>query len=1768
MTATLSAKTNPFTIDRTLLPVSVGPCLLDVIDQSGLTFAGPIDARICLNGKTVPRAKWETTFPQPHDLIELAIIPHGGGGDGGGKDPLRTILMLGLMIAAPMVGPAIGGWLGSTMGLGLLTTSGAGVFTGLTMAAGFLAINALCPPPSSQQITQRSGQDRASSDSYSITGSSNRIEPYAPIPLNLGRNRIWPPYAAKPYTELVGSDQYLRCLFFIGYAPNAIGGLLIGETSIENYEDIEFYVYEDFDPSSDTLQFWSQTVDEIDLGGGIELLQADGWTERTTETGADEVSVDLTLPLGLVEFNSDGSRSALILEYEIQWSPKDADTWSIGASGQSFSQRSVLDSGTNYQYRYDRIVMDRSDGSLHLLIGQDATYIFTGEYPGAPGEWYCVPPGIPSWAMPVCKIKRDSGTITNADITDERTAELKRNSSSDFLPHEDSPASNYVIINAGTYYNYGHLYEKTSDVIRLNHRFQVTGDSGGEYDVRIRRTTADRSGSAQFDSIYWTALRGITHEQPIQTDFNVSLVEMRIKATNQLNGVLDQFNCIAHSQVLDWDSGSSTWIEQNSNNSASLFRHVLQFAGNKKAVANSQIDLSTLQDWHENNDLGYIFGTIFVNGAHTAPDSTIDLYADTDAIGELKSGALIRFENDSTVYTLTADSGVIDENNNQTISITPTLQYNLSGDEEVILISPSYAFNQYVDYQSSIDEILRLIASSGRAAPTFKDGKYSVIEDRPKSTVVQHFSPRNSWGFSGKRMFPELPHAWRVRFRNEDMGYQDDEVIVYQDGYNEDGSGGKEAATVFEGLELPGVTDYYNAVRLARFHIRTLILQQEGFIHNADVENIVCTRGDLVRFSHDVPSIGISSGRIKAVQVDGGGDATGVTMDEICTMESGKTYAIRFRKSDGTTLTASVVLNIGEQTTLTFTTPIPAANKPAVGDMGFFGETDEETLECLVKSIIPNNNLEAQLHLIPYAPTRFDVDSEDILDYSSMITAIPSMIAPVIDNVRSNEYVLYRGSDGSLQPQIVVTLAFVASLDLDKISHTEGQYRVSPQTGSDYKAGTYPWTNLPDIPKDTTEVSIKGVIEGEDYDLRFRYIYADGRIGSWTYELAHTVVGKTSNPPAPSSHSATAVIGGIRLQATCPDVPDLHSLGIWRNTSDSYPGGSADWVIPGKANEVIAFTDRTAIYGTIYYYFFKAYDTSGNASSETSSVNATPLQIATGDIDISDYPKLPWDEDLVGYWPLDDGSGTQAVDASGRGHNGTLVNSPSWVQGIVSGKAIDFESSSVQRIEILHHADIDFDKDDSFSLSIWCKPESLSSDIYLLAKIAASPEYEGYKLYIDSNGAINFLLVHDDSSNDYIHVKTGNSVISAGNVYHVVLTYDGSEAASGVSIYVNGNSETLSTQTDNLTGSTLNAYSLLIGVDYGAAGPFDGIIDQIRIYATEITQGEVIALYLIPSGNESTSQSMDALIDGTYGKVLSSGLSSGQVVLANAVGDLDDVSNGSTYGRVQLSILDSGYLFLMRKNSDATKYLQVTASGLEAYVNSVKLLELGAGVGYFGNQSAYHSKIYASGFEVKNGSTVLTSVGTAIRVGQETSGQSNVNITGTSIQMRENTFKTLDLEKASPGDLVSVESSTSITVYDGATGKTTMSSYTLCKEIRVGHGGTYDISIGYYVYQDGGLPAYTIYGHMRLCIATTQGGSGTPISGTDTGALTGTSVYTWEDIDIESGEYLQLECKYSFSPSNPGLPNSFQVAVAGSYGYFNLLSSNPFINIVTQDSDV
>lgn len=137
--------------------------------------------------------------------------------------------------------------------------------------------------------------------------------------------------------------------------------------------------------------------------------------------------------------------------------------------------------------------------------------------------------------------------------------------------------------------------DETRKPVRHGMRWPVSPN--GQYEVRTRRTTADNNDPDDINDIFWSILRTITDKDPINSPVPVAKTALRIKATNQLNRVIDEFNGIVTTRGLDWN-GSSWDSNQKITNPASLFRHVLQGKAIAAPVVDARLDLPSIQAWH------------------------------------------------------------------------------------------------------------------------------------------------------------------------------------------------------------------------------------------------------------------------------------------------------------------------------------------------------------------------------------------------------------------------------------------------------------------------------------------------------------------------------------------------------------------------------------------------------------------------------------------------------------------------------------------------------------------------------------------------------------------------------------------------------------------------------------------------------------------------------------------------------------------------------------------------------------------------------------------------------------------------------------------------------------------------------------------------------------------------------------------------------------------------------------------------------------------
>lgn len=422
-----------------------------------------------------------------------------------------------------------------------------------------------------------------------------------------------------------------------------------------------------------------------------------------------------------------------------------------------------------------------------------------------------------------------------------------------------------------------------------------------------------------------------------------------------------------------------------------------------------------------------------------------------------------------------------------------------------------FEFNNVVTQTQSVMDILRDICAAGKASPAYVDGKWTVIVDKPRAYVTQHFTPHNSWGFESTKLLPRLPDAFRVTFANEAKGYQADEEIIYNFGKT------KTTAQVFEELSLPGVTNALQARRMARWHLAQLKLRPEIYTLNVDFEYLVCTRGDLVRVSHDVPLWGTATGRIKSL-----GTST-LALTEQVYLKAGKTYQIRVRLntvttqagSDSVLYTLTPITVSGWYSTINLTENISSSVE--VDNLFMMGELAQESQELVVIGVEPQDNLSARITLADYSPEIYSVNLDDdnaqLPSFNANISgqSIPIVQntitqAPIITGATSSSSLAEEISRGTFQNTLIISFGNVPGLSAQAEKIQTQVVLGDTDFDSSSLFGVY------SIDKSVGSLTVSGLKTLTIYKLRARYINSTGSVsGPWSEIYYTTSEGKTTN---------------------------------------------------------------------------------------------------------------------------------------------------------------------------------------------------------------------------------------------------------------------------------------------------------------------------------------------------------------------------------------------------------------------------------------------------------------------------------------------------------------------------------------------------------------------------------------------------------------------------------------------------------------------------------
>lgn len=1058
------------------------------------------------NGSVVYSKMWESETVKEGDLIGLNFVPQGGGGDG-----KNTGLQIAIMVAVVVASIYTGGAAAAAFEAG---SYGAAVgWSAATVAVGMvgsMAMQALMSVPK-----QSIGTNTSMSESQTsfIEGARNQISKYGVIPVNLGRNRMFPNQAALPYTETSGNNQYARQLFTYGYGKVMVTDRKFGETEIENFTEVEMEDRLNADLNQG-VNLYANDFYQEDFN--INVTKADGYVLRTTQLNTDEVEIDLTFQ-GLCYYNDNGSKSPARVDFEIQYAPTGTDDWSTSSEGIQITNTQTVTTNYNRVWGHGKgdgkniwvdftncfLILNIYNGSLRTVNYNTSTrYSWDISFPPISSD-EVVLGYIRGWGY---------STYDNRIVWVDNRSNLVGsyiNDMDDFITVADwsDMANTTFTVGPGFIKGIGGTFTVnavTTQALRKSKRFKFP--QKGQYDIRIRRLTNDSTDDRLVDKSYFTALRSISYTNPVRFA-NISGTALRIKATDQLSGAVDSYNAIVTTLIKGYNPDTEQWEDDKpSSNPADIFRYVLQSPAFAKHLADDKIDLDKLEEW----------------------------WVYCDELG--------------------------------------------------------LTYNRVIDYDTSIDDVLNDICAAGVATLSKVDNIYSVIIDNERPIVKGMVTPRNSWDYKGTINYPEIPHALRIEFRNENVGYETDERIVFADGYDENN------ATLYERLQFTSCTNSDLAYWYGRRYFATALLQPETHTFKMDFEHMTFNRGDRITLVNDVILVGTGQGRIKELLVDDEDEPTqvlGFVIDDKLNIPNAINLAVRIRDNAVTQGYKYHLLQYveGITDTFVFATSVPYNQAPAVGSLCAFVEDGKE-LDLIITGIKAEKNQTATITAIDYAPARFNPIGA-IPEFESNITIPQDFYKPatpeLVTNIQTDESVMIRNSDGSLTSVAVISL--INRNGADVIPYVRVKQRETTE-----------WYVPTTLKKDNEQIIITGLQDGEVYSFDIRYQRRSGlQLLSDPLLVENIKFIGGSTPPKDVQNFRVTVTNGLALFEWAPndDVDVSHYvIKFSSNTTD------VTWEGSQLAMDKITSTSITNIVHK-GVYLIKAVDMLGNESVNATTVIST-----------------------------------------------------------------------------------------------------------------------------------------------------------------------------------------------------------------------------------------------------------------------------------------------------------------------------------------------------------------------------------------------------------------------------------------------------------------------------------------------------------------------------------------------------------------------------------
>lgn len=265
-------------------------------------------------------------------------------------------------------------------------------------------------------------------------------------------------------------------------------------------------------------------------------------------------------------------------------------------------------------------------------------------------------------------------------------------------------------------------------------------------------------------------------------------------------------------------------------------------------------------------------------------------------------------------------------------------------------------------------------------------------------------------------------------------------------------------------------------------------------------------------------------------------------------------------------------------------------------------------------------------------------------------------------------------------------------------------------------------------------------------------------------------------------------------------------------------------------------------------------------------------------------------ENLLGYWPLNKGSGVVAFDESIYGNDGDVLGaSPTWVDG-KSGKCINFPGTDEQ-VDCKNPAPLNTIGNGSFWISFFMKSKDAIPLNYGMIFCKSHDDADN-AFWLSSYGV-------DDRLNFYFrkgNVGISNTLFSIATTpfdtefNHIALVVN--RTIDRVLLYMNLVKDATEIDISSVPADGSNAGNVRWGRRVSGL-PYEGLLDELRIYSGLPTLEKIKFLFDNPGGIAGKYYAADGVVELVEAQAVTRELDISHIVLnGTAIGSFDIVLGG------------------------------------------------------------------------------------------------------------------------------------------------------------------------------------------------------------------------------------------------------------------------------------